>query len=166
MFLKNDKSRFLQHSEPSWEKEKRDRPFNNNRTFIFCYTKCHVTEFSTSSDSRECIFDSLFPSDFKLSERIYFVLVSAKSKEGDQKTDPFRFIQKYDLLEEKYSNILSQVGEMFRNQSHNFVKAETSSSVTQSKSIEQKSCSESGTENTSYIKVLEDFVFSGVAKFL
>ena len=55
---------------------------------------------------------------------------------------------------------------MFRNQSHNFVKAETSSSVTQSKSIEQKSCLESGTENTSYIKVLEDFVFSGVAKFL
>ena len=113
MLLKNDKSRFLQHSEPSWEKEKRDRPFNNNRTFIFCYTKCHVTEFSTSSDSRECIFDSLFPHESILSERIYFVLVSTKSKEGDQKTNPFRFIRKCDLLKEKAPTSWAKLGKCF-----------------------------------------------------
>ena len=126
----------------------------------------HLLLHKVEALNKILFIDNLFPHESILSERIYFVLVSAKSKEGDQKTDPFRFIRKYDLLEEKYSNILSQVGEMFRNQSHNFVKAETSSSVTQSRSIEQKSCSESGTENISNIKVLEDFDFSGVAKFL
>ena len=60
----------------------------DGETYKIYYRKCRVTEFGAFSQKSEFTIDNLFPSNNKLPDRIYFVLVSAKSKEGHQKTNP------------------------------------------------------------------------------
>ncbi len=83
-------------------------------TFKIYYKKCYMTAFGVSSGNSENNIYRLFPSDVKLPERIYFVLVNTKSKNGDQTTNPFWFIRKYHLVKNNMTSKYQQSEQMLK----------------------------------------------------
>ncbi len=98
-------------------------------TFKIYYKKCYTTDFHVyRNDSNINNIYRLFPSDVKLPERVYFVLVDKKSKNGDQTTNPFRFIRKYYLAKASSSTSGSDTTKRQRIEAQN---SEDSNSVTE-----------------------------------